>query len=256
MLHRGRPFILIVASNQRGYGFFPLDASLFDCIFEDYREDYRRMKKLAAFAIFLGTLCVTLPAVAQTKAASHKAKRVAAAAEPESTNPLQPPKGYALAIVVFEDLQCPDCRRAAPLLEEAAKTYQIPLVIHDFPLPFHSWSYNAHLMAHYFDSRSKDFGHQFRLYIFDHQPEITPENLRGFADKFAADHKTTLPFVLDPQGAFAKQITDDRALGQRVGIEHTPTIYVVSSKKQGTPFVEVVDRGKLYELIDQMKRGE
>jgi len=39
-----------------------------------------------------------------------------------------------------------------------------------------------------------------------------------------------------------------------VGIQHTPTIYVVSNKTQGKPFVEVVDRSKLFELIDTMKR--
>jgi len=43
----------------------------------------------------------------------------------------------------------------------------------------------------------------------------------------------------------------DYALGQRVGIEHTPTIWVVTANSKGAPFVEVVDRSKLYQLIDQ-----
>jgi len=44
----------------------------------------------------------------------------------------------------------------------------------------------------------------------------------------------------------------DYALGQRIGIEHTPTIWVVTaSNSRGAPFVEVVDRSKLYQLIDQ-----
>ena len=42
----------------------------------------------------------------------------------------------------------------------------------------------------------------------------------------------------------------DYALGQRIGVEHTPTIWVVTNQTRGTPFVEVVDRGKLYELIE------
>ena len=49
-------------------------------------------------------------------------------------------------------------------------------------------------------------------------------------------------------------ITADKNLGVGVGIQHTPTIYVVSNKTQGKPFVEVVDRSKLFELIDTMKR--
>ena len=43
----------------------------------------------------------------------------------------------------------------------------------------------------------------------------------------------------------------DYALGQRIGIEHTPTIWVVTANSKGAPFVEVVDRSKLYQMIDQ-----
>ncbi len=45
----------------------------------------------------------------------------------DTVNPaLRPPKGAQVAIVVFEDLQCPQCRRVAPILEQASKTYKIP----------------------------------------------------------------------------------------------------------------------------------
>ncbi len=176
---------------------------------------------------------------------------VSAWAMDESAIP-RPPKGAKVAIVVFEDLQCPDCRRAAPLLEEAARTYKIPVVRHDFPLPKHSWSYEAAVIARYFDATSKQLGNTFRDYIFNHQLEITPENLRGFSEKFAAEHKTILPFAVDPVGKFAALVNADRNLGNRIGLEHTPTIWVVSSRTTGKPFVEVVDRSQLYLLIDSM----
>ena len=166
---------------------------------------------------------------------------------------LRPPRGAQVAIVVFEDLECPDCRRAAPLLDEAAKTYRIPLVTHDFPLPFHKWSFDAAVIARYFDAQSKQLGHEYRNYMFEHQPEITPENMRAFSEKFAADHKTSLPFVVDPQGKLAAEVTADRDLGKSIHLEHTPTIYVVSNRTQGKPFVEVVDRTQLFQLIDAMK---
>jgi protein-disulfide isomerase len=194
------------------------------------------MKKLSVFLAFIA-LVLTASLLAQ-----------------DEVNPaLRPPKGSQVAIVVFEDLECPDCRRASPLLEEAAKTYKIPLVVHDFPLPFHQWSFEAAIMARYFDAHSKLLGSQFRAYIFEHQPEITKDNLRSVAEKFAADHKVDLPFVVDPQGKFAAAVTADRDLGKSVHIEHTPTIYVVSNKTQGKPFVEVVDRSQLFQLIDAMK---
>ena len=171
----------------------------------------------------------------------------------DAVNPvLRPPKGAQVAIVIFEDLQCPDCRRAAPLVEEAAKTYKIPVVRHDFPLPFHTWSFDAAVFARYFDTHSKAMGNEFRDYIFANQLEVTPQNLRSFAEKFAAEHKVDLPFVVDPQGKLAALINADKELGKAIQINHTPTLYVVSNKRSGKPFVEVVDRSQLYALIDNM----
>jgi len=168
---------------------------------------------------------------------------------------LKPPKGSQLAIVVFEDLQCPMCRQTSPVVENAAKSYKIPLVRYDFPLPMHNWSFDAAVMARYFEHQSKDLGDAFRIYIFQHQPEIFPGNLRSFADRFAAEHKTALPFVVDPKGDLAAAVTADRDLGKRVGIDHTPTVYVVTSKTSGTPFVEVKKpQEELFQTIDALKR--
>ncbi|HXR16927.1 MAG TPA: thioredoxin domain-containing protein [Terriglobales bacterium] len=173
----------------------------------------------------------------------------------DSVNPaLRPPKGAQIAIVVFEDLQCPQCRRQAPVVQEAAKTYKIPLVRHDFPLPMHNWSYQAAVIAHYFDSHSRQLGSDYRDFIFEHQPEIFPTNLRQFSEKFAADHKVDLPFVVDPQGKFAAEVNAERDLGKSLNLEHTPTIYVVSSKPKGPPFVEVKEPSSdLFKTIDAIK---
>ncbi len=175
----------------------------------------------------------------------------------QSVNPvLRPPKGAQVAIVIFEDLECPDCARATPLLEEASKTYNIPVVRHDYPLPMHAWSYDAAVLARYFDTHSKKLGNEFRDSVFQHQLEITKDNLRGFAEKFAEEHKVDLPFVVDPQGKLAAEVEADKSLGNSLGLNHTPTIYVVSNKNTSKPFVEVVDRSQLFQLIDAMKRGE
>jgi len=175
----------------------------------------------------------------------------------QAVNPaLRPPKGAQVAIIIFEDLECPDCARAAPLLEEASRTYNIPVVRHDYPLQMHPWSYEAAVLARYFDTHSKKLGNEFRDTVFQHQLEITKDNLRAFAEKFAAEHKIDLPFVVDPNGKFAALVNADRDLGNSLGLQHTPTIYVVSSKNTSKPFVEVVDRSQLFQLIDTMKRGE
>jgi protein-disulfide isomerase len=175
-------------------------------------------------------------------------------ASPDTNDPaLRPPKGSQLALVVFEDLQCPQCRLTAPVVKQAAQTYKIPVIRHDFPLPMHNWSYQAAVIAHFFDAQSKSLGLEYRDYIFEHQPEIYPANLRSVSEKFASDHKLTLPFVVDPQGKFAAEVNTERDLGNRVGINHTPTIYVVSSKPGGKQVMEVPDRTQLYQTIDAMK---
>jgi len=170
------------------------------------------------------------------------------------TSMLKPPKGSKVAIVVFEDLECPDCARAAPLLHEAAKTYSIPLVQYDFPLPMHPWSFEAAVNARWFDTKSKQTGDEYRLYIFQNQPAITKQNLRGYTERFAEQHKLTLPFVVDPSGELAAKVKADYQLGQRIPLDHTPTIYVVSDSVRGRPFVEVVDRTQLYQLIEQVMK--
>ena len=165
---------------------------------------------------------------------------------------LKPPPGARVAIIEFEDMECPDCARANPLLREASAKYNIPWVRHDFPLSFHVWSFQAAVNARWFDTKSKKLGDEYRDAVFANQPSITTlDALRTFTEKFAADHKISLPFAMDPQGTLAAQVKADFALGQKVGIEHTPTIWVATANSKGAPFVEVVDRSKLFQLIDQ-----
>src|ERR1700685_3122306 len=167
---------------------------------------------------------------------------------------LRPPKGSQTAIIVFEDLQCPMCRRPAPIVEQASKTYKIPVVRHDFPLPMHNWSYQAAVMARYFDTHSKALGNEFRDYIFANQLEITPQNLRAYAEKFDSEQKVGLPFVLDPGGKLAALVNADRDLGKAIKLDHTPTVYIVSSRNPNKPYVEVKDNSQLYLTIDTMMK--
>ena len=177
-----------------------------------------------------------------------------AAGPMDASSALRPPKGAKTAILVFEDLQCPMCAQVSPLLDRAGAQYNIPVVRHDFPLPKHSWSYTAAVIARYFDTHSQKMGDEFRAQVFAHQLEITPGNLHGFAERFANEHKVDLPFVIDPQGKLAAEVNADRDLGNRIGINHTPTVYVVSSRNPSQPYVEVSDPSQLFQTIDRMRQ--
>jgi hypothetical protein len=118
----------------------------------------------------------------------------------------------------------------------------------------HNWSFDAAVMARYFDTHSKDLGNEFRASVFEHQIEITPQNLRAFEEKFAAEHKISLPFVVDPDGKLAGLVKADKDLGLSLHIDHTPTIWIVSNKHTDKSYVEVKDTNQLYLMIDAMKK--
>ena len=200
--------------------------------------------------LFLGLACAALMlALSPAAPAQFAPSPTTQVHDPEA---LHPPAGARVAIVEFEDMECPDCGRANPLLKEAAAKYKIPWIRHDFPLPMHAWSFKAAVNARWFDTKSKALGDEYRDEVFANQVSIySPDALRQFTEKFAAGHGVAMPFAVDPEGKLAALVKADYALGQRIGIEHTPTIWVVTANSKGAPFVEVVDRSKLYMLIDQ-----
>ena len=199
------------------------------------------------------TLVVTLALVA---AASLAVPALAQFGAPPTTHvndpsALKPPAGARVAIIEFEDLECPDCANANPTLKDAAAKYNIPWVRHDFPLPQHNWSFQAAVNARFFDTKSKTLGNDYRDEVFANQIHIeTLDQLQQFTQSFASSHGVALPFAIDPMGRLSQQVKADRDLGQRIGVEHTPTIRIVPNAAPAPPFVEVLDRGRLFQLID------
>ena len=166
---------------------------------------------------------------------------------------LKPPPGAKVAVVVFEDLQCLDCSRAYPVIWEAANARKVPVVLHDFPLPMHNWAFEAAVWGRYFDKISLEKGNDFRKFIFANQAQITRDSLSQWVQKFAASNQLPVPAAIDPDGKFAELVKADFALGQRIGVEHTPTIWVVGNGGVSQPLVEEVkDREKLGQMIEDM----
>jgi protein-disulfide isomerase len=165
---------------------------------------------------------------------------------------LKPPPGARVAIVVFEDLECPSCATAYPMVWEAAKAHNVPVMLRDFPLPKHPWSFDAAVFARYFDTKSQKLGEDFRGYIFKNQTQIDKQNLRQYVDKFANDNKAPVPFVLDPDGQLKAKIIADRDLGNQIGLQHTPTIFVIGNGGVATPPIEIDDYSKIGQAVEEM----
>jgi protein-disulfide isomerase len=198
-----------------------------------------------ALAALLFALAACIPAHAQYSAPPNTGTTF------KDTSMLKPPAGAKIAIFKFEDLECPACSHAYPIVHAAAERYKIPIVRHDFPLQMHIWSRDAAITARYLqDKVSPQIAEEFRGAVFAAQMSIaSKEDLDHFTQKFFQSHKLNMPFVMDPAGLFAAEVNADYTLGQRIGITQTPTIWVVSQKN----WVQVTDINQLYATIDSMQ---
>lgn len=170
---------------------------------------------------------------------------------------LKPPPGAKVAIVSFEDFECPDCGRAHPLLVEMSKQYNVPLVRRDFPLPMHPWAMQAALINRYIESKDPKLASQYRDDVYANQLQFAEDadKFRQWAMQWGASHGVPLPFVIDPTGKFKQAIDADRDLGRRINIDHTPTIYIVTANRAQEPFVEVADRTQMAQMIQEAKQA-
>ena len=204
----------------------------------------RRPIESVAFALLIFSAALCAPSLSRAQPAQGTQVLNASA--------LHPPAGARVAIVEFDDLQCPSCAASNPTLMQAANTYHIPWIRHDFLIPYHNWSRQAAINARFFDSKSKQLGDEYRNQIFAAQPSIyNPDSLRQFTEKFAQSHGVSIPFAIDPQGKLAAAVDADNDIGKQTGVRSTPTIFVVTSGSKGLPYIEVTDRTRLFQIIDQ-----
>jgi protein-disulfide isomerase len=169
------------------------------------------------------------------------------------TSALHPPATARVAIVEFDDLECPACAAANQSLKDAAKKYGIPWIRHDFLIPAHVWSPAAAVNARWFDSKSKALGDEYRDAVFANQRSIYDGGtLTQFTGNFAKSHGIALPFAVDPQGKLEAEVRADVELAKRMGLTKTPTIFIVASNSKGAPFIEVQNpQAELYTDIDR-----
>jgi protein-disulfide isomerase len=166
---------------------------------------------------------------------------------------LKPPAGAKVAMVMFEDLQSPECARANPLVWETASAHHVPVVLHDFPLPRHNWAFDAAVWARYFDQTSVRLGNEFRKFIYANQAQITQDSLQQWVKRFGEENNAAVTLPNDTDGKLADKVKADFALGQHIGVEHSLTIWVVSNSEVSQPLVdELKDRDQLNQLIDDM----
>ena len=161
------------------------------------------------------------------------------AGPPEGTNSfhdtsmLKPPAGQKVAIIVFEDMECPACAHAHPVEQQAAAQYHVPIVRYDFPLQMHLWSREAAVFARYLqDKVNPKLADDYRTALFAQQISIgSKDDLQNFTRRFMQQHGQSMPFVVDPTGALAAKVNADFKVGERLNVTRTPTIVVATPTK-------------------------
>jgi hypothetical protein len=180
------------------------------------------------------------------------------AVPPGSGDPLKdiglfkPPVGARVAVLEFQDLQCPACAHAFPIVHQAVTHYNIPLIEKDFPLPQHAvlGSLDAAVWARYLqDKVSVKVADDYRGAVFAAQSGIqSKDDMLNFTRRFFQSHGVQMPFVADPSGELMKEVQADKAQGEKIGVQHTPTIIVCNQHE----WVQVTDVSQLYHTIDQV----
>jgi protein-disulfide isomerase len=198
------------------------------------------MKTLLAILL----LAAAIPATAQTSVPAGQADHF------RDTSMLKPPTGAKVAIVEFEDLECPSCGHAFPIVRAAIDHYKIPFLRYDYPFLEigHVWSFGAAVTARYLqDKVSPRIAEDYRRDVFAHQNTISSkDDLVHYTLAWFKSHGQNMPFVIDPTGLFTREVNSDRALGQRMGLRQTPSLFVVTQHS----WVQVLDDAQFDSTID------
>lgn len=171
----------------------------------------------------------------------------------KDTSMLKPPVGAKVAVIEWEDLECPACAHAFPIVHEAVAKYHVALVRHDFLIPGHIWSRTAAIYARWMeDTIGADYATDYRRQVFASQFRIaSQDDLKQFTVAYLKNHGgKSLPFVVDPTGKFTREVEADAALGEKLGLHETPTIIVATPHH----WIQVKDVMQLYTAIDEAQQ--
>lgn len=141
-------------------------------------------------------------------------------------------------VIIYEDLQCPDCADFRKMLDETLLPRfgsTVRFEHRDFPLAKHSWSRKAAVAARFFEETKPGLGLAYRKYSLSHLRQIYAEDFDDHLAQFAKDHgvdpSKAIAALIDQR--LADLVEQDYQEGVARGIAHTPTVLV-----NGRPFVE------------------
>ena len=159
--------------------------------------------------------------------------------------------GASVVIVVFSDFQCGFCKEEAKMLRTnllSAYPKDVRLYFKDFPLAqIHPWARAAAIAGRCVFAQDPAAFWDYHDWVFEHQQEITPENLKdkvlGFAGAKQID-TLQLQRCIDNQST-APEVDKSLAEGRELNVNSTPTMFV-----NGRRLVGQISWPQLRQVID------
>ena len=141
-----------------------------------------------------------------------------------------------VTIVEFSDFQCPYCSRGADTVEQILEKYgdDVKFVFKHFPLGFHPWAKPAAIAADCAAEQDHDAFWTLHDKYFEHQKEITPENVLAKSKEYLAESGLDMDAwstcaedtSSEQYKEIAAKVDADMAFGQKMGVTGTPGFFV------------------------------
>jgi len=141
--------------------------------------------------------------------------------------------GAPVTLVEFGDFECPNCKEEAKTLRDNVPTKfptKVRVYFEDFPLEaIHPWAKPAAIAGRCVYRQSPAAFWQFHDWIYEHQEEIKPENLKDKVLDFAKSAKDVdtlqLGRCIDTK-ATESEVDASMAEGKSLHVDATPTLFV------------------------------
>jgi len=153
--------------------------------------------------------------------------------------------GAPVVIVVFSDYQCPFCREEAKMLrQELLKEFpsQVRVYFKDFPLDsIHPWAKAGAMAGRCVFRQNPDAFWDFHDWIYDHQAEISPENLKTKVLDWAKSKNLDtfrLNACIDSKATEA-EVDRSSAEARNLNVDRTPYLFVNGRRVPGASWPQL-----------------
>ncbi len=154
-------------------------------------------------------------------------------------------------VLIFEDLQCPDCAAFRRMLDEKLLPKyggKVAFEHRDFPLAKHAWARKAAIAARSLQETSPELALKFRRDILGNIREAKAAGFEQWLAQWAGannlDAAKLAAALEDPK--LAEAVENDFQDGVARGVAKTPTVFV-----NGVPFIETFTVEEVSKAIDE-----